>query len=204
MKNKPNESAQAFGHLDRLRQEVRSTKKILPFGRLYHGGIINVQRRLRISTERYVNLFIFLEVWILHWIRMSFRRFSNFVLSRLAYKFSQNYANNFSREIVTSKSFFFTSGAAITGAAAIISIHSIAAASPLKIAECDSNPVRHEGEPYPVSKPYFSKLLKVSDIHSVHYEVYGNPNGKPVLVVHGGPGAGTSPKVIYILLMFPI
>jgi hypothetical protein len=29
VKNKPNESAQAFGHMDRLRQEVRSTKKIL-------------------------------------------------------------------------------------------------------------------------------------------------------------------------------
>ncbi|KAK3243879.1 hypothetical protein CYMTET_46484 [Cymbomonas tetramitiformis] len=32
--------------------------------------------------------------------------------------------------------------------------------------------------------------LKVSPLHSVHFEVYGNPAGIPVIVVHGGPGAG--------------
>jgi hypothetical protein len=48
---------------------------------------------------------------------------------------------------------------------------------------------------YPPIEPYHTADIKVSDIHTVHYEVYGNPNGKPVLVVHGGPGAGTSPKV---------
>ena len=50
-------------------------------------------------------------------------------------------------------------------------------------------------ELYPPLQPYHAADIKVSDIHTVHYEVYGNPNGKPVLVVHGGPGAGTSPKV---------
>jgi hypothetical protein len=51
------------------------------------------------------------------------------------------------------------------------------------------------GIPYPQSEPYFKKLLKVSDIHSVYYAVYGNPEGKPVLFVHGGPGGGTTPSV---------
>jgi proline iminopeptidase len=37
--------------------------------------------------------------------------------------------------------------------------------------------------------------LKVSDLHTIYYEVYGNPNGKPVIYVHGGPGGGLSPRV---------
>jgi proline iminopeptidase len=32
--------------------------------------------------------------------------------------------------------------------------------------------------------------LRVSDIHELYYELCGNPNGKPVVVVHGGPGGG--------------
>lgn len=34
-------------------------------------------------------------------------------------------------------------------------------------------------------------MLKVSDLHTISYKIYGNPKGKPVLCVHGGPGAGT-------------
>ncbi len=37
-------------------------------------------------------------------------------------------------------------------------------------------------------------MLKVSEIHSIYWEESGNPNGKPVIFVHGGPGGGTSPK----------
>lgn len=33
-------------------------------------------------------------------------------------------------------------------------------------------------------------MLQVSDIHALHYAVYGNPQGIPVLIVHGGPGGG--------------
>jgi proline iminopeptidase len=33
----------------------------------------------------------------------------------------------------------------------------------------------------------------VSETHSVYFEESGNPDGKPVLFVHGGPGGGTSP-----------
>ena len=30
-------------------------------------------------------------------------------------------------------------------------------------------------------------MLQVSDIHSIYFEECGNPNGKPVVIVHGGP-----------------
>ena len=36
--------------------------------------------------------------------------------------------------------------------------------------------------------------LKVSSLHEIYFEESGNPNGKPVVFVHGGPGGGTEPK----------
>lgn len=39
-------------------------------------------------------------------------------------------------------------------------------------------------------EPYDSGYLKVSDIHQLYYEQCGNPKGKPVVFLHGGPGAG--------------
>lgn len=36
--------------------------------------------------------------------------------------------------------------------------------------------------------------LKVSETHQIYYEESGNPNGKPIVFVHGGPGGGTSPE----------
>lgn len=47
-----------------------------------------------------------------------------------------------------------------------------------------------EAAPYKVNKPHEQGYLKVSDDHTVYYAVYGNPNGIPVLIVHGGPGGG--------------
>ncbi|MFI9113218.1 prolyl aminopeptidase [Streptomyces venezuelae] len=41
--------------------------------------------------------------------------------------------------------------------------------------------------------PYDQGLLDVGDGNLVHWEVSGNPEGKPALVVHGGPGSGSSP-----------
>lgn len=35
--------------------------------------------------------------------------------------------------------------------------------------------------------------LKAGSIHEVYYEVCGNPNGEPVVFLHGGPGSGCSP-----------
>ncbi|GMQ01285.1 hypothetical protein CsSME_00047975 [Camellia sinensis var. sinensis] len=47
---------------------------------------------------------------------------------------------------------------------------------------------------YPDIEPYSSGFLKVSDIHSIYWEQSGNPNGHPVVFLHGGPGGGTSPS----------
>ena len=47
---------------------------------------------------------------------------------------------------------------------------------------------------YPEIEPHRSGRLKVSDKHEVYWEESGNPNGKPVVFVHGGPGGGTDPK----------
>src|SRR5210317_1955268 len=41
---------------------------------------------------------------------------------------------------------------------------------------------------------YKSGYINVSDGHSLYFELYGNPNGIPVLFLHGGPGAGFSEK----------
>lgn len=47
---------------------------------------------------------------------------------------------------------------------------------------------------YPIQEPYQSGLLAVSPIHQIYYEVSGNPHGKPVIFLHGGPGGGSSPR----------
>ncbi len=46
---------------------------------------------------------------------------------------------------------------------------------------------------YPPIEPYRSGHLEVGDGHSVYWELCGNPNGKPAVFLHGGPGAGCSP-----------
>jgi proline iminopeptidase len=48
-------------------------------------------------------------------------------------------------------------------------------------------------ELFPEIEPYNKGEIKVSDIHTIYYEEVGNPKGRPILFVHGGPGAGTSP-----------
>jgi proline iminopeptidase len=47
---------------------------------------------------------------------------------------------------------------------------------------------------YPEIEPYDAGRLRVSPVHELAYEQSGNPAGKPVLFVHGGPGGGTEPK----------
>ena len=47
---------------------------------------------------------------------------------------------------------------------------------------------------YPPIEPFKSERLKVSDLHELHLEQSGRPDGEPVIFVHGGPGAGTTPK----------
>lgn len=46
---------------------------------------------------------------------------------------------------------------------------------------------------YPEIEPYKKGHLQVSDIHSLYWEESGNPQGQPVLFLHGGPGGGTAP-----------
>ena len=48
-------------------------------------------------------------------------------------------------------------------------------------------------ELYPEIQPYNEGMLKVSDLHTIHFEESGNPNGKPVIFLHGGPGGGIEP-----------
>jgi proline iminopeptidase len=48
---------------------------------------------------------------------------------------------------------------------------------------------------YPGCEPYDGGMLEVGDGNRVYWEVSGNPDGKPAVGLHGGPGSGTSPAV---------
>ncbi len=60
----------------------------------------------------------------------------------------------------------------------------------------------------PKRSSYKKGYFKVSDGHKLYYELYGNPNGVPVVALHGGPGSGFSerfktyfnPKIYNVLL----
>jgi len=43
---------------------------------------------------------------------------------------------------------------------------------------------------YPAIEPHRCGWLRVSPLHEIYWEESGNPQGKPALFVHGGPGAG--------------
>ena len=46
---------------------------------------------------------------------------------------------------------------------------------------------------YPPVEPHAEGMLDVGDGHRIHWEVSGNPAGKPTVFLHGGPGSGTTP-----------
>jgi proline iminopeptidase len=46
---------------------------------------------------------------------------------------------------------------------------------------------------YPAIEPYDSGFLKLDSLHEMYYEQSGNPQGAPVVFLHGGPGAGANP-----------
>jgi proline iminopeptidase len=48
---------------------------------------------------------------------------------------------------------------------------------------------------YPRVKPNRTGYLRVSDVHELYFEESGNPKGLPAVFLHGGPGAGTDPKM---------
>lgn len=62
---------------------------------------------------------------------------------------------------------------------------------------------------YPPLEPFDQRMLDVGDGHSVYCEQSGNPSGLPVIVVHGGPGGGSSPAMrryfdpnVYRIILF--
>ena len=48
---------------------------------------------------------------------------------------------------------------------------------------------------YPPIEPFVTGFLDVGDGQSMYWEVSGNPDGKPVVFLHGGPGGGAQPAV---------
>jgi proline iminopeptidase len=47
---------------------------------------------------------------------------------------------------------------------------------------------------YPEIEPYRTGRLRVSELHEIAFEECGNPEGRPAVFVHGGPGGGVEPK----------
>ena len=47
---------------------------------------------------------------------------------------------------------------------------------------------------YPEISPYHATWIERSHGHKIYVELSGNPHGKPIIFLHGGPGGGTSPK----------
>jgi proline iminopeptidase len=48
---------------------------------------------------------------------------------------------------------------------------------------------------YPPIEPFMQSRIPVPGGHEIYFEQSGNPDGKPVIVVHGGPGGGTNPTM---------
>ncbi|WP_170327793.1 prolyl aminopeptidase [Ruegeria arenilitoris] len=48
---------------------------------------------------------------------------------------------------------------------------------------------------YPPIDPFDQRMVDVGDGHRIYMEQCGNPNGKPVVILHGGPGGGCSPAM---------
>lgn len=48
---------------------------------------------------------------------------------------------------------------------------------------------------FPPIAPYRTHRLKVSAIHDIHVAEHGNPAGRPAVLLHGGPGAGSNPTI---------
>jgi proline iminopeptidase len=68
----------------------------------------------------------------------------------------------------------------------------------LSLPSCRQEPTPSETEAgesayYPVTDPFETGYLRVSEIHEIYYELAGNPEGQPVLILHGGPGAAWPP-----------
>ncbi|MGB6520651.1 MAG: prolyl aminopeptidase [Candidatus Cybelea sp.] len=47
---------------------------------------------------------------------------------------------------------------------------------------------------FPNVEPYERGLLEVGESQEIYWESSGNPNGRPIVYLHGGPGSGCSPR----------
>ena len=47
---------------------------------------------------------------------------------------------------------------------------------------------------FPEIGPREAGMLALDSIHSMYWEESGNPRGIPVVFLHGGPGAGSTPR----------
>jgi len=59
---------------------------------------------------------------------------------------------------------------------------------------CQADGVSGSGGLFPEIEPFQTGKLRVSERHEIYWEESGNPEGKPVVFLHGGPGGGTEPK----------
>lgn len=50
-----------------------------------------------------------------------------------------------------------------------------------------------------MSEKVIQKYIKVDEIHTVAYREYGNPQGIPVLMLHGGPGGSINYQIIELI-----
>jgi len=57
------------------------------------------------------------------------------------------------------------------------------------------NPAKFPRDLYPELEAFDEGFLDVGDGHRLAYDVSGNPDGIPAVFLHGGPGAGVSPRV---------
>lgn len=54
---------------------------------------------------------------------------------------------------------------------------------------------RRRRDLYPPIEPFHTEMLDVSDLHAIHVEQSGAPDGLPAIALHGGPGGGLSPEM---------
>ena len=72
---------------------------------------------------------------------------------------------------------------------------SIAAVSSFFTAAVPAQERPDSAELFAVSPPFKTGYLKVDEMHEIFYVLLGNPKGKPVIVLHGGPGVGSYPRL---------
>ncbi|WP_298438150.1 prolyl aminopeptidase [uncultured Jannaschia sp.] len=60
----------------------------------------------------------------------------------------------------------------------------------------DRNPYQQPANSlYPPIDPFDQRMVEIGDGHRLYVEQCGNPDGQPVVVLHGGPGGGCSPMM---------